>query len=60
MDDIDFFEPITALALCEHVGAVYVDTGGWTLEADPDSPYHGQWVHAHPDCRKPRRMETAA
>jgi hypothetical protein len=59
-DDIDFFEQVQALPLCEHVAGVYVDTGGWSLDADPASPYHGTWVHAHPKCMKPRYLETAA
>jgi len=66
--DIDFFfesrigsvetHETVALPLCEHVAAVYVDTGGWTLDADPSSPYYDHWVHGDPACRKPRYMET--
>jgi len=48
----------TTLPLCPHVAAVYVDTGGWTLDADPASPYYGLWVHGDPKCMKPRRLET--
>lgn len=49
----------TVLPLCEHTAGVYVANGGWTLDAGPESPYHGHWVHGDPDCRKPRRMEAS-
>lgn len=45
------------LKTCPHIGAVYVNTGGWTLDADKSSPYYGTWIHAHPDCMKPRHFE---
>lgn len=65
--DIDFFfEPANPreqdsesanLPLCEHTAAVYVDTGGWSLDSNPESPYYGTWVHAHPKCMKPRHLK---
>lgn len=49
-------DPAADLPLCEHY-SVRVETGGWSLETDPDSPYLGCWVHGDPKCRRPKVIE---
>jgi hypothetical protein len=46
---------MTDLPLCPHY-SVNVDLGGWSLCADESSPYYGSWIHADPDCMKPKFM----
>ena len=56
MDLFDFIHELNTLPLCRHTG-VTVKHGGWTKEHDPNSPYHGCYVHGDPDCRMPKHLK---
>lgn len=43
-------EQETGPPACPH--AVTMKTGGFSQELDETSPYHAEWVHAHPNCRR--------
>lgn len=37
---------------CPHRYGVRMETGGWSHETDPHSPYFEEWVHGDPNCRR--------